>query len=165
MEESVISHREERNARISFNVSGEIFETHENTLQRYPETLLGNVSKRRIFFCSKTNQYFFNRHKLSFEAILFFYQSTGKLYRPPDVCWRLFEAECEFFELPEVSITAMKERDGIYCIKTPKKLFQSTDISPIRINLWNFLENPETSIFARNFAFLSSLICVNFCRV
>ena len=76
-----------------FNVSGIIYETKENTLKCFPETLLGNPERRQEYFNKERNEYFFNRGHKSFEAILFFYQSFGKLYRPYNVhysvCYRM----------------------------------------------------------------------------
>ena len=37
--------------RLVLNISGEIYETYNKTLKRFPGTLLGNVTKRRKYFC------------------------------------------------------------------------------------------------------------------
>ncbi|XP_057293186.1 potassium voltage-gated channel subfamily A member 2-like [Hydractinia symbiolongicarpus] len=144
-------------ARISINVSGVLFETFERTLQQYPETLLGNHVKREKFYCSRTNQYFFNRHRLCFDAILFFYQSPGKLYRPSDVKLHVFEAECKFFELPSENIYVMKTKEGAVCSDNFNEKLYTTQIQrdSFRQKVWDILENPESSGFARNFAILS----------
>jgi hypothetical protein len=42
------------------------------TLHRLPETLLGNDEKRRKFWDPDRGEYFFDRHRPSFPAILFF---------------------------------------------------------------------------------------------
>ena len=55
--------------RIKLNISGNIFETFEKTLKRYPQTLLGDTNKRNIFYYQKYNEYFFNRSRKCFDAI------------------------------------------------------------------------------------------------
>ena len=67
------------NFRVTINISGEIFETFLETLERYPTTVLGSKRKRLPFFCHRTSQYFFQRNRGCFDSILFFYQSKGEL--------------------------------------------------------------------------------------
>ena len=67
------------NYRVTINISGEIFETFLETLERYPTTVLGSKRKRLPFFCHRTSQYFFQRNRGCFDSILFFYQSKGEI--------------------------------------------------------------------------------------
>ena len=99
--------------RITFNVSGERFETFELTLQRFPDSLLGKRESRLPFYSSHSEQYYFNRNKKCFENILFFYQSYGTLRCPDGFELEDFEEECKFFELPSEKIQAMKLEAGI----------------------------------------------------
>ena len=85
--------------RIIINVSGLRFETFEETLCQFPETLLGSSAKRDFYYDIENNEYFFDRNRSSFEAILFFYQSKGKLVRPSGVPFYVFSEEVKFFEL------------------------------------------------------------------
>uniref|UniRef100_A0A8C2FAM0 Potassium channel tetramerisation-type BTB domain-containing protein n=1 Tax=Cyprinus carpio TaxID=7962 RepID=A0A8C2FAM0_CYPCA len=62
---------------IILNVSGTRFQTWRNTLERYPDTLLGST-ERDFFFHEETNEYFFDRDPDIFRHILNFYR-TGKL--------------------------------------------------------------------------------------
>ena len=71
------------NSRVTLNVSGEIYETFRQTLQRYPNSLLGDFNKMFKYFCPKRRMYQFYRNRLVFDSILFFYQSQGKLACPP----------------------------------------------------------------------------------
>ena len=66
-----------KSPRIRLNIGGEVFETRNRTLRRFPDTLLGDCEKRMLFYCSTTQQYFFDRSRIFFDAILFFYQSGG----------------------------------------------------------------------------------------
>ena len=54
--------------RIRVNVSGQYFEFRREVLARHPDTLLGNEDKRRQFYDAKRREYFFDRHRPSFEA-------------------------------------------------------------------------------------------------
>ena len=66
----------------------------------YLSTLLGNPSRRRKFFDFIHNEYFFERHRQSFESILYYYQSNGRfLHRPLNVSSEVFFDEIVFFEL------------------------------------------------------------------
>ena len=94
--------------RIVINVSGELYETNIKTLGRYPQTLLGNFHKRSTYYSSQCGLYFFDRSRLFFDAILFFYQSNGILKCPPELPLSLFEEECRFFELPEEVISKLR---------------------------------------------------------
>uniref|UniRef100_A0A3B4Z570 Potassium channel tetramerisation-type BTB domain-containing protein n=1 Tax=Stegastes partitus TaxID=144197 RepID=A0A3B4Z570_9TELE len=62
---------------IVLNVSGTKFQTWRDTLERYPDTLLGST-ERDFFFHQETNEYFFDRDPDIFRHILNFYR-TGKL--------------------------------------------------------------------------------------
>ena len=85
--------------KVIINVSGLRFETRASTLQRYPETLLGDKQRRALFFDYMNNEYFFERHRSSFEAVLYFYQSGGRLTRPEHISAEIFLEEIKFFDL------------------------------------------------------------------
>lgn len=75
----------ESTERVVINVSGLKFETQLQTLNNFPRTLLGNPSRRVRFFDPLRNEYFFDRNRPSFDAILYYYQSNGRLRRPNHV--------------------------------------------------------------------------------
>lgn len=129
--------------RMIFNVSGTMFETWDETVQRFPNTMLGDPSKLWQYFCTDADQYFFNRSRIAFESILYFYQSSGKLIRPPELSVEEFESECHFFEIPQKYIKAMKENEGFFA--QPAVKFQNTAGNSITEKLWLFLDQPETS--------------------
>lgn len=85
--------------KVVINVSGLRFETRASTLQRYPHTLLGDKHRRAHFFDYMNNEYFFERHRSSFEAVLYFYQSGGRLARPENISAEIFLEEIKFFDL------------------------------------------------------------------
>ncbi|XP_019644823.1 PREDICTED: potassium voltage-gated channel subfamily A member 3-like [Branchiostoma belcheri] len=136
---------------IKINISGLKFMARERVLHRYPETLLGDVTRRKDFYCPDTDDYFFDRHRPSFEAIFDFYQ-TGKLVRPPIVPVDIFFAELKFFGIDNQAINAVLDKEGYRqksesCPKLP-------DAEPKR-TIWLLFEYPETSFWARIVAILS----------
>ena len=145
--------REKGSTRVVVNISGEIYETQQNTLQRFPHTLLGDRRKRSFYYCPRSGQYFFQRSKLFFDAILFFYQSNGILSRPYGIPYDLFAEECRFFQLPEQAILKAKPKD-FKSIVTNKG---ETDVNPasLKSTIWNILQNPKTSTSARIFSSFS----------
>ena len=141
--------------RVRFNVAGNIYETFLETLNRYPDTLLGDSSRRINFFDSITQVYFFNRSPAAFEAVLYFYQSNGCLIRPPFLPMELFECECKFYDLAEKYVKSMKKREGFdYCPKVRKKVKNHTFLQ----KLWQFLEEPDSSLHARIFHSVSLVL-------
>ena len=146
--------------RVVLNISGQIFETLDQTLRKYPKTLLGDESKRARYLCRRTNQFFFDRNRQAFEAILFFYQSSGTLIRPPLMNMCEFERECIFFQLPDSSINAMKSKEGVFYEDTHDDDDYSvlSSVGGIHVKLWNILENPETSVYAMAFAIVSLIM-------
>ncbi|NXB15280.1 KCNA7 protein, partial [Rhagologus leucostigma] len=85
--------------RVAINVAGRRFETLVRTLRRFPDTLLGDPRRRRRFFDPQRREYFFDRHRGAFGAVLYYYQSGGRLRRPPDVPLDVFLEELRFYQL------------------------------------------------------------------
>lgn len=56
-------------------MSGLRFETQLRTLNQFPDTLLGDPARRLRYFDPLRNEYFFDRNRPSFDAILYYYQS------------------------------------------------------------------------------------------
>lgn len=70
--------------KLIINISGRRFETWRNTLEKFPETLLGS-NEKDFFYDEETSEYFFDRDPDLFRYILTFYR-TGKLH----VSFKLF---------------------------------------------------------------------------
>ncbi|KAB7505674.1 Potassium voltage-gated channel protein Shaker [Armadillidium nasatum] len=84
-------------------VSGLRFETQLRTLNQFPDTLLGDPARRIRYFDPLRNEYFFDRNRPSFDAILYYYQSGGRLRRPVNVPLDVFAEEIKFYELGEIA--------------------------------------------------------------
>lgn len=76
-------------------------QTWKNTLDRYPDTLLGS-SEKEFFYNEDTQEYFFDRDPEMFRHILNFYR-TGKLHYPRQECIQAFDEELAFYGIvPEI---------------------------------------------------------------
>ena len=147
--------------RIVFNVSGTTFETWEETVGRFPGTLLGDKDKLWQYLCLEGEHYFFDRNRIAFEAILFFYQSSGKLIKPPELSLREFENECNFFEIPQKYIEAMRESQGVFI--QPSVSVRQMMPHSMTERLWFLLDQPETSKASFIYGLLSLSILAMWC--
>lgn len=57
-------------------------------------------------------EYFFDRNRPSFDAILYYYQSGGRLRRPVNVPIDVFTEEIKFYDLGEGAMEKYKEDEG-----------------------------------------------------
>lgn len=129
--------------RVVINVSGMRFETQVKTLDRLPNTLLGNPEKRKTFWDPTREEYFLDRHRPTFQAVLYFYQSGGKLKRPIEVPSDIFFSELEFYELGAAVIESYKRNEG-YMIEKKLPLPETK----FKRALWLLFEEPSSSWFA-----------------
>ena len=112
------------------------------------------------YYCPHRNEYYFNRHRDSFESILFFYQSSGKLCRPNNIDLNVFTEECEFWQLPLWAIKYMKIKERGVLQDYVHEILHPTvkEALSFRKRMWNFLVHWDSSIYARSFAFLYMFI-------
>ena len=149
-----------KNIRIKIKIRNEIFETFTTTLERFPDTLLGSFDKRIEYYDISNDTFVFSPHIISFDAILYYYQSCGTLIRPPFVSIHDFVKDCRYFEISEKCITRMKERDGFIDTAFLEKnaIIEATGSKSWRRRLWRFLEYPESSYAARIYAFTNFIL-------
>ncbi|AWP08177.1 putative shaker-related potassium channel tsha2-like [Scophthalmus maximus] len=144
---------QERSERLVINVSGLRFETQLKTLSRFPTTLLGDPRKRMRFFDPLRNEYFFDRNRPSFDAILYYYQSGGRLRRPVSVPVDIFLEELKFYEIDGEAVELFREDEGL----------ATEDDRPLPNNayqrqFWLLFEYPESSGPARIIAIVSVMV-------
>ncbi|XP_077301080.1 potassium voltage-gated channel protein Shaker isoform X2 [Arctopsyche grandis] len=139
--------------RVVINVSGLKFETQLRTLNQFPETLLGDPSRRIRYFDPLRNEYFFDRNRPSFDAILYYYQSGGRLRRPVNVPLDVFSEEIKFYELGEQATNKFREDEGF--IKEEEKPLPSNENQR---KVWLLFEYPESSQAARVVAIISVFV-------
>lgn len=138
--------------RVIINVAGLKFETQLKTLNRLPTTLLGNPNKREKYWISATNEYFFDRHRPSFPAILYYYQSGGRLKRPVEVPVDIFLEELQFFQLGDSVINAFKVSEGFF-VEDENDFLMPDD--KIRRFIWEVFEFPGSSVVSNIIAIIS----------
>jgi len=139
--------------RVVVNVSGLKFETLSETLEQYPDSLLGNEDKRKAYYDEARNEYFFDRNRPAFDAILFYYQSGGKLLRPPNVPMDVFADEIRFYELGDEILQRVEREEGY--IEEEEPIFPEREWQR---KIWELFEYPDTSIGARVVAVIS--VCI-----
>lgn len=148
--------------RVVINISGLRFETQLKTLSQFPETLLGDPKKRMRYFDPLRNEYFFDRNRPSFDAILYYYQSGGRLRRPVNVTLDIFSEEIRFYELGEEAIEMFREDEGF--IKEEERPLPDNEFQR---QVWLLFEYPESSGPARIIAIISVMVIlisiVSFC--
>ncbi|KAM8825152.1 potassium voltage-gated channel subfamily A member 7 [Synchiropus picturatus] len=141
--------------RLAINVSGMRYETQLRTLAQFPDSLLGSQQKRLRYFDPLRNELFLDRSRVCFDAILYFYQSGGKLRRPANVPLDVFMEELRFYELGDETVDRFKAEEG----------FQKEEEKPLPSNavqrhLWMLFEYPESSGGARIIAIISVMVIV-----
>ncbi|KFV68007.1 Potassium voltage-gated channel subfamily A member 4 [Dryobates pubescens] len=140
--------------RVVINVSGLRFETQLKTLAQFPETLLGDPAKRGRYFDPLRNEYFFDRNRPSFDAILYYYQSGGRLKRPVNVPFDIFSEEVKFYQLGEEAMLKFREDEG-FVKEEEEKLLPENEFKK---QVWLLFEYPESSTPARGIAIVSVLV-------
>ncbi|XP_068450284.1 potassium voltage-gated channel subfamily A member 2 [Clinocottus analis] len=148
--------------RVVINISGLRFETQLKTLSQFPETLLGDPKKRMRYFDPLRNEYFFDRNRTSFDAILYYYQSGGRLRRPVNVTLDIFSEEIRFYELGDEAIEIFREDEGF--VKEEERPLPDNEFQR---QVWLLFEYPESSGPARIIAIISVMVIlisiVSFC--
>ncbi|XP_073523204.1 potassium voltage-gated channel subfamily A member 3-like [Phyllobates terribilis] len=139
--------------RVVINISGLRFETQLKTLAQFPDTLLGDPKKRMRYFDPLRNEYFFDRNRPSFDAILYYYQSGGRIRRPVNVPIDIFSEEIRFYELGEEAMEKFREDEGF--IREEERPLPANDFQR---QVWLLFEYPESSGPARGIAIVSVLV-------
>ncbi|XP_037099638.1 potassium voltage-gated channel subfamily D member 2-like isoform X1 [Syngnathus acus] len=149
---------------LILNVSGSRFQTWRDTLERYPDTLLGS-SEKDFFFRQESDEFFFDRDPDLFRHILNFYQ-TGKLHFPRHECIAAFDEELTFFGIvPEVIGDCCYEdykdrrKENQERLQDDEETDPSNEPAPADLNwresLWRAFENPHTSTMALVFYYVT----------
>ncbi|KAM3871963.1 potassium voltage-gated channel subfamily A member 10 [Diretmus argenteus] len=141
--------------KVIINIAGLRFETQHKTLDQFPETLLGDPSKRMGYFDPMRNEYFFDRNRPSFDGILYYYQSGGKIRRPANVPLDVFTDEIVFYELGNEAMEQFREDEGF--IKDVDIPLPTNDVHR---QFWLLFEYPESSNAARGVALVSVFVIV-----
>ncbi|OAF68179.1 Potassium voltage-gated channel subfamily A member 5 [Intoshia linei] len=144
-----------KSSRIVINVSGTRYEIDTDILSKYPTTLLGNPEKLYRYYDIVNDEFFFDRNNSNFDAILYYYQSNKKLYRPLNVPVDIFIEECTFYKLDKDLIDTFRRPENV----NQRKEAKLPDKKILKM-LWLLFEFPESSIFARILALFSMIIII-----
>ncbi|XP_058486631.1 potassium voltage-gated channel subfamily A member 10 [Solea solea] len=146
---------EGKDEKVVINISGLMFETQLSTLNKFPETVLGDPMKRINYFDPMRNEYFFDRNRPSFDGILYYYQSGGRIRRPANVPLDVFANEIVFYELGHEAMQQYREDEGF--IKEPEVLLPTNELQR---QFWLLFEYPESSSAAKSVALVSVMVVV-----
>lgn len=146
------------------NVSGRRFETWRNTVEKYPDTLLGS-SERDFFYDELTKEYFFDRDPDIFRHILNYYR-TGKLHYPKHECLMAYDEELAFFGIiPDVIGDCCYEDYRDRKRENAERMLddrisetngknKDQEQRSLREQMWRAFENPHTSTAALVFYYV-----------
>ncbi len=112
--------------RLRFNICGAKYEILESTLQRFPLTPLAQEEWRAQFWDETRGEYYLDRNRTCFKAVLTYYQSEGILHRPEYVLEKLFFQELEFYGL-------RKPKEKVERV-LPKNSFQKGRLGAFRVS-------------------------------
>lgn len=142
----------DRPMKLIINVSGLRFETFKHTVEQLPDSVLGSASKREKYWDATNNEFFFDRNRTCFEAILTYYQTRGILIRPATVPMNVFVNELKFFELGQEALWKATEGYNGFEEKYEKPK------NRLQCKIWELFEYPDTSRAARIIAIFSITI-------
>uniref|UniRef100_A0A3Q3A1I9 Potassium voltage-gated channel, shaker-related subfamily, member 7 n=1 Tax=Kryptolebias marmoratus TaxID=37003 RepID=A0A3Q3A1I9_KRYMA len=141
--------------RLAINVSGMRYETQLRTLAQFPNSLLGNPRRRLRYYDPLRKELFLDRNRICFDAILYFYQSGGRLRRPANIPLDMFLEELHFYELGDEIIDRFKEDEGF-----PKEEERPLPPKKWQQQIWMLFEYPESSSGARIIAIISVMVII-----
>ncbi len=148
--------------KVVINVSGCKFETWRNTLDKYPDTLLGS-NEKDFFYDEESKEFFFDRDPDMFRHILNYYR-TGKLHYPKHECITAYDEELAFFGImPDIIGDCCYEDYRDRKRENSERLMDDRasddgDNHPqftFRQKMWRAFENPQTSTSALVFYYVT----------
>ena len=138
--------------RITINVAGEKYQTYAKTLERYPDTLLGDVIRREKYYQPEENEYFFDRDRAAFAAIIYYYQSEGQFYCPVTLPLHILVSEANFFDLGPIALNQVLDvEESNKCELPDNKLKQE---------IWKLFEIPNSGAAANLLTIFSVIVII-----
>ena len=163
------------NTRLVFNIGGQRHETFVSTLKAVPGTRLSWIAdnyqllEQSPVFDIEKKEFFFDRNPACFEAILNYFR-IGQLHYPNNVCGPVFKTELNFWGLDEEQMESCcweaytidrEKNDKMKGFKGPifqgetkgsdmvKQTLSKTKCGRLRLQIWNFLDDPFSSMAAK----------------
>lgn len=164
--------------RVLLNVGGTRHEVMWRTLEKVPNSRLGKIRWAKSLgeirhLCDDMNlaenELFFDRHSTSFASILNFYR-TGKLHLIEDMCILSFHEDLIYWGIDECFLESCchlryhQRKDTVLEEVRKEEEMEKEKVCEekfvycfpkFRKNLWDLMENPQSSMMARILAFVS----------
>ena len=165
--------------RVILNVGGTKHEVLWKTLEKLPSSRLGklrfaatlsDLEKLCDDYDVKSNEIYFDRHSSSFATILNYYRS-GKLHLIEELCILSFSEDLIYWGIDDCFLESCchlkyhQKRDTVLEeMRKEEEAEMETIVSDekfgdfmpkFRKKIWNLMENPQTSRYARAIAFIS----------
>lgn len=131
--------------RVALNIRGVYYETYEQTLSRFPNTLLGNMNLRKPYWDVRNEAFYFDRNQHLFDSILFFYQSGGIISKPECIDDDEFQDELRFFGI-------IKDQADIDMVNRGRL--------EVKEFIWLLTNFPTSSLWSKIFALLSTIVII-----
>ncbi|XP_060563001.1 potassium voltage-gated channel subfamily C member 3-like [Ruditapes philippinarum] len=163
---------------LTFNIGGVPFETYKSTLFRLPNSPLANWKFLEEHYRPEKKDYFFDRDPDVFRATLN-YLRTGELHIPSYICGPAAKNELEFWGVKPNKIEKCcwtnyndwnstlealnqleHDRKGSLLTLEVDKHKEKTWWNLNQPRIWNFLNNPDISLQAKLFGFVSLLFVI-----
>ncbi|XP_010869743.2 potassium voltage-gated channel subfamily V member 2 [Esox lucius] len=170
---------------MNINVGGKVFYIPKKMAVRFPRTRIGSLALctdrvKQLSLCDDysvlTNEFFFDRDPMFFYYIFHFYRS-GVLWVMQELCPFNFEEEMLYWGLSwtdtqsccrilfEEKVDEMRDNLKIeeelmaeIAIKYDEEGYKTMFLGGVRKKLWELMENPYSSLLAKVFAIVSSLL-------
>ncbi|XP_048763841.2 potassium voltage-gated channel protein Shaw-like isoform X2 [Ostrea edulis] len=159
---------------VILNVGGQIFETYKNTLTRLKSCKLARESELKRHYRESKGDYFFDRDPQLFSVILN-YLRTNELHLPTYLCGPAVQREFDYWGIDEEDIerccwqpynTWKTQNKSLEKLEYDRKRsmtqqhLEKDRRSPhfwtrCKATVWNFLQNPNTSLGAKIYAWIS----------
>ena len=150
--------RKKIRGKIWVNISGNRYQLTTERLSKYPNSLLSDEIARAAYYDLENDEFFFDRNRRAFECIYHFYQTNGVLFWPEDFPTQVLIKELKFYGLYDSVDKEVKESLEPP-FKKPKAIgtvTKTTKLYKLQSSLCQVFEEPDSSITARIWGFLSS---------
>ncbi|XP_071177742.1 potassium voltage-gated channel protein Shaw-like [Mytilus edulis] len=153
---------------VYINVGGTLFQTKLSILHKYPDTLLGSLTNLSEFYNKENGQFYFDRNPELFNTVLDYYRNDV-IHLPTHLCGWLWKSELEFWRISlahiseccfqtyvkydEKEATAAKLRET-FATSSFENSQVLTPLNRIRHRVWLFIDEPDSSIYARVFSII-----------
>lgn len=172
--------------KVILNVGGEKHEVMWRMLEKQPGSRLGLLAQATqpsqiLQLCDayslEENEYYFDRHPRTFNNILNFYR-TGKLHVMDELCVIDFSQDLEYWMIDDLyleaccepkysgrkehTINEVKKNSRVADVVEVDEYFGEGPCARYQRCLWNLMEKPHTSVFAKIISLFSiSLVLIS----